>query len=291
MFLNLVLDALSLGSFYFILAAGLSLVFGVMDVLNFANAGFFLVGLYVGWILTAHGVPFVGSLLGGTVVAGGLAALTERTVLGSLKGNVLGQILTTLGVMLVLGEVVNWVFGPQIQQDPLQGVLADSIPVGGQPFLIYRLFLLFMGLVIWAGLTLLLRRTRLGLLVRAGVEDRTLVELAGIHVRPLFTAVYTLGGALAGLAGVLFGPFGGVYPTAGVDTLLLTFIITVIGGLGSISGTLLASVLVGLSQSFVGFYLPNLALAVNVLVMVIVLLLRPAGLLGSVRVRVDTHGA
>jgi branched-chain amino acid transport system permease protein len=289
--LNLILSALSLGSFYFVLSAGLSLVFGVMDVLNFASAGFFLVGLYVGWSLTAHGFPFVGSLAGGTVAAATLAALTERAVLGPLKGNPLGQILTTLGVMLILGESVNWVFGPEIQQDPLTGILARSVSIGGQPFLVYRLFLIAMGLAIWLALTLLLTRTRLGLLVRAGVEDRTLVELAGIRVRPLFTVVYTLGGALAGLAGVLYGPFGGVYPTAGIDTLLLTFIVTVIGGLGSISGTLLASVLVGCSEAFVGFYLPNFALAVNVLVMVLVLLLRPAGLLGRVRTRVDTHAA
>jgi branched-chain amino acid transport system permease protein len=288
---NLLLDGLSLGAFYFLLSAGLSLVFGVMGILNFANAGLFLAGLYIGWDITRLGWPLAVSLVLGFLAAACLAALVEVLLLRPLDGNPFAQLLTTLGVMLVFDDAVNWIFGPQIQQDTLTGALASTVTVGGMPFPVYRLLLILVGLIIWAGLLWLLRYTRLGLLLRAGTENRVLVELAGINIRPLFTGVYALGGALAGLAGVLYGPFNGVYPTAGTDTLVLTFIVVVIGGMGSVSGTVLASVVIGLSESVIGFVAPNLALTANVLVMLLVLIVRPYGLLGSAPGRRDSHAA
>jgi branched-chain amino acid transport system permease protein len=283
---NLLLDALSLAAFYFLLSAGLSLVFGVMGVLNFANAGFFLVGLYVGWDVGRLGAPFPVALVGGV-----LAALVEVALLAPLYRNPFAQLLTTLGVMLVLDDLVSWVFGPQIQQDNLTGLLARTVPLAGMPFPVYRFLLIAAGLAIWLILSALLRYTRFGLYLRAGVENRALVELAGVNIRPLFTAVYALGGALAGLAGVLYGPFSGVYPTAGIDTLVLSFIVVVIGGMGSVSGTLLASLVIGLSEAVVGFFVPNLALTINVLAMLVVLVVRPYGLLGRDPGRRDTHAA
>lgn len=289
MMINLVLSALSLASFYFILSAGLSLVFGVMDILNFANAGLFLAGLYVGWDTLGTGLAFGWALLIGMSVSGALAWGIERWLLAPLNRNPWGQLLTTLGLMLLLDEGVTGIFGPQIQQETLTGWMAGVVHLGGPPFPLYRLFLIGVGLVIWLGLSALLQGTRFGLYLRAGVENRTMVEMAGIRVRPLFSLAYALGGALAGAAGVLYGPFGGVYPTAGLDTLLLSFIVVVIGGMGSVTGTLLGSLVIGLSQAFVGFFLPNFALTINVLAMLVVLFLRPYGMLGRVPGRTDTH--
>lgn len=291
MTLNLALSALSLASFYFVLSAGLSLVFGVMDILNFANAGVFLAGLYVGWDVTRLGLPFWFALLAGFVVGGVVAAVVEKLLLAPLYRNPFAQLLTTLGVMLVLNDVVNWIFGPQIQEDNLSGWLSHTVILGHVPFPVYRFILILIGLVIWLGLASLLRFTRLGLYLRAGVENRVLVDLAGVDVRPLFTVAYALGGALAAVAGVLYGPFGGVYPSAGLETLVLSFIVVVIGGMGSITGTVLGSLVIGLSESIVGFFVPNLALTVNVLAMLVVLLVRPYGILGKGPGRRDTHAA
>lgn len=291
MAVNLALSALSLASFYFVLSAGLSLVFGVMDILNFANAGLFVAGVYVGWDLTRLNWPFGWALLAAFVVGAFLAAIVERFLLAPLYKNPLGQLLTTLGVMLVLGDLVNWIFGPNIQQDNLQGWMAGVVHWGGMALPIYRLILIAAGLVIWAGLMALLRYTRFGLILRAGVENRVLVDLAGINVRPLFTLAYALGGGLAAVAGTLYGPFGGVYPTAGTDTLVLSFIVVVIGGMGSVTGTVLGALVIGLSESIVGFFVPNLALTINVLAMLVVLMVRPYGLLGMAPGRKDTHAA
>ncbi len=291
MIANVVLAGISLAAFYFVLSAGLSLVFGIMGVLNFASAGYFLVGLYAAWYMLGHGSGFLVAALAAGLISGVTALIVEFVMLRPLYRNPGGQLLTTLGVMLILTEAVNWVFGPQIQQEPMQGLLASTLPVGGLPFPVYRLLLIASGLVIYLLLVALLRGTSLGLKVRAGVESQTLAELSGIRVLPLRSLVYALGGILAGFAGALYGPFGGVYPGAGTDTLLLTFIVVVIGGLGSVGGTLVASVIIGLAEALVGFYAPNLSLTVNVLAMIIVLILRPQGLLGRAPGRRDTHAA
>jgi branched-chain amino acid transport system permease protein len=291
MLLNVVLAGLSLAALYFILSAGLSLVFGIMGVLNFASAGYFVIGVYATWYGLGSGWGILPALLFAALVGGAAAWLVEAALLRPLYGNVGGQILTTLGVMLILGEAVSWIFGPQIQQEPMHGVLAGTIQLGGMPFPIYRLLLIAAGAVIFLLLFGVMRYTAIGLKVRAGVESRTLAELSGVRVEPLRSLVYAAGGVLAGLAGGLYGPFSGVYPTAGVDTLLLTFIVVVIGGLGSVPGTLAASLVIGLAEALVGFYAPNLALTVNVLAMIVILVLRPQGLLGKPPGRRDTHAA
>ncbi len=291
MLLNVLLAGLSLAAFYFILSAGLSLVFGIMGVLNFASAGYFVLGVYATWYGLGHGWGMLPALLLAAAVGGAVAWLVEAALLRPLYGNVGGQILTTLGVMLILGETVNWIFGPQIQEEPMQGLLAGTVVLGGMPFPVYRLLLIAAGIMIFLLLSSVLRDTAIGLKVRAGVESQTLAELAGVRVAPLRSFVYAAGGVLAGLAGGLYGPFSGVYPTAGVDTLLLTFIVVVIGGLGSVPGTLAASLVIGLAEALVGFYAPNLALTVNVLAMIVILVLRPQGLLGKPPGRRDTHAA
>jgi branched-chain amino acid transport system permease protein len=291
MIVNVVLAGISLAAFYFVLSAGLSLVFGIMGVLNFASAGYFLIGLYASWYLLGHGSGFLLAILAAGLVGGVVAMIVEIVLLRPLYRNPGGQLLTTLGVMLILSEAVNWIFGPQIQQEPMQGLLAATVPAGGVPFPVYRLVLIGAGLVIYGLLMWLMRGTSLGLKVRAGVESQTLAELAGIRVGPLRSLVYALGGVLAGFAGAFYGPFGGVYPGAGTDTLLLTFIVVVIGGLGSVGGTLVASLVIGLAEALVGFFAPTLALTVNVLAMIVVLIVRPQGLLGQAPGRRDTHAA
>ena len=289
MAVNLALSALSLASFYFILSAGLSLVFGVMEILNFANAGVFVTGVYTGWALTRLHWPIIWAILAAFIIGGFVSALFERVLIAPLYKNPLGQLLTTLGIMLILDELVNWIFGPQIQQDNESGWISGVVHWGGMPFPLYRLFVIAVGIVIWLGLIVILRYTRFGLLLRAGVESRVLVDLSGVDVRPLFTLAYALGGGLAAVAGTLYGPFGGVYPQAGLDTLVLSFIVVVIGGMGSITGTLLGALVIGISESVVGFFVPNLALTINVLAMLVVLLVRPYGILGLTPGRKDTH--
>lgn len=278
---NLVLNGLVLGMLLFLIASGLSLIFGLMNVLNFAHGALFTWGAYAGLAVYGRTGSFALALVTGTLAGALLGAGIEIMGIRFLYKRHIYQVLLTLGLLLVLNELVQAAWGPTILGFSVPRWAAGSVPVLGMPFPRYRLLVLFVGLLVVAFLYLFLGRTRLGIIVRAGVENAEMVETLGINIRWIFTLVFALGGALAALGGVVAGPFfRAVWPQMGVETQLSAFIVVVVGGLGSVTGSVMGSLLVGLSQSLVGFFYPDAALAVNVGLMALILLVRPQGLFG-----------
>jgi branched-chain amino acid transport system permease protein len=195
-------------------------------------------------------------------------------------GNHIQQILITLGVMLVLSEFVKVVWGPNIIQATAPEWLQGSWEVGSILLVKYRLFIIFIGLVVFFALLFLLNKTKLGLVVRAGVINKEMVQVLGINIRKVFLFVFILGAAMASLAGVLFGPYSGViYAEIGLEYGILAFIVVIIGGMGSVLGSMIAALLVGILGAYTAYFIPDLSLAVNFVLMLAILIFKPAGLI------------
>ncbi len=279
LFLNLTINGLATGMLIFLLAAGLTLIFGLMDVLNFAHGGLFAWGAFSGvWIFTATNSFLLA--VGGAILTGLLlGALTEKFIIQPVYGNHVQQILITLGFMLVLSELLKVVFGPNQLAIQTPAYLAGSWELGKVIIIKYRAFIILVGFLVFAIVQLILKRTRIGLIVRAGVINKEMVQAFGINIKRVFMYVFMAGSALAALGGVLLAPYSGVvYAEMGMEFAILAFIVVVIGGMGSFPGSLFAAILVGLSGSFMTYYVPELSLAVNMLLMAIVLIFRPQGL-------------
>ncbi|WP_102029340.1 branched-chain amino acid ABC transporter permease [Salirhabdus sp. Marseille-P4669] len=276
---TLTLNGLAIGMLFFLLAAGLTLVFGLMDVLNFAHGGLFVWGAYTGlWVYSLSSNFWIGVL--GAIVAGLLiGAITELFIIKPVYGNHVQQILITLGFLLVLSELIKVVFGADIKAVQPPSYLDGNFALGDLTIIKYRLFLIVMGLFVFILTTYILKKTRIGLIVRAGVINKEMVQALGINIRLVFMAVFMVGSAMAALGGFLFVNYSGTaFPELGIEYGIFAFIVVVIGGMGSFSGSLLAAILVGLAQVYFQYYLPSLAIAVNMILMTAVLLLRPQGL-------------
>ena len=281
LFFNLTLNGLATGMLIFLLAAGLTLIFGLMDVLNFAHGGLFAWGAYSGtWIYASTGSFSIGIL--GAVVTGILLGwITEKWIIKPVYGNHVQQILITLGLMLVLSELLKVVWGPnQISATP-PDVLKGSWDIGGIIMIKYRIFIIAVGLLMFLIVQYILKKTKIGLVVRAGVMNKEMVQSLGINIHKVFMLVFMVGAGMAALGGVLVGPYSGViHAGMGMEFAILAFIVVVIGGMGSFPGSILAAILVGISGSFMAYYVPDLSLAVNMLLMAVVLIFRPRGLFG-----------
>lgn len=278
---NLFLNGVSLGMLIFLIAAGLSLIFGLMGVLNFAHGAIFIWGAYAGWTVYGLTGSFALGLLAGAVTGWALGWLLERFFVRPFYGDHIAQILLTLGLMIVLTELLKVVWGPNLQNFDKPGVLQGVVTILTDAFPVYKLFVIGIGVLVVAAVHLLLTRTKYGMVIRAGVQDPVMVQALGINVRRVFSLVFSFGAALAAFGGVMFGPsFGSLFPELGIQNQLLAFIVVVIGGIGNFAGAFAGSLLVGLSQTFMGYYWPEAALAVNVALMAIVLMVKPEGLFG-----------
>lgn len=277
--LSLTVNGLATGMLIFLLAAGLTLIFGLMDVLNFAHGGLFAWGAYSGvWVYDLTGNFFV-AIIGAIVTGLLLGVLTEYLIIRPVYGNHVQQILITLGFMIVLSEMLKVVFGPDQKAAQPPAFMDGSFMVGDVILIKYRLFIILIGALVYAITFYILQKTKVGLIVRAGVMDKEMVQSLGINIRLVFMLVFMVGSALAALGGVLLAPYSGViYAEMGMEFAILAFIVVVIGGMGSFTGSLLAALLVGLAQSFMAYYYSDLSLAVNMLLMVAVLVFRPQGL-------------
>jgi branched-chain amino acid transport system permease protein len=279
---NLTLNGLATGMLIFLLAAGLTLIFGLMDVLNFAHGGLFAWGAYSGiWIYTTTGsflIGIIGAILTGFI----LGIITEKWIIKPVYGNHVQQILITLGLMLVLSEMLKVIWGPnQITAAP-PDFLRGSWEIGNMIIIKYRVFIIAVGLLVFAGVQFLLKNTKIGLVVRAGVMNKEMVQALGINIKKVFMFVFMIGSGMAALGGVLFGPYSGViHAGMGMEFAILAFIVVVIGGMGNFTGSVMAAILVGLSGSFMAYYVPELSLAVNMLLMAVVLIVKPQGLFGG----------
>jgi branched-chain amino acid transport system permease protein len=289
-FVLLTITGLGLGAMYFLVASGLSLIYGLMGVLNFAHGAFITFGAYAGWwVSTKFGGAVEGQLLVAAafamLVGAVLAAFVELVFIRPLYRRPVDQVLVTVGLALSLGALVYGIWGPDAKFYPVPDWMFDTTTILGANIPNDRFVEIGVAIVVLVGLIGLLRFTRIGLIIRAGVENRAMVTALGIDVRKAFTLVFALGGALAALAGVLSGVYyGSVDPSRGTSLLIFAFIVVVIGGFGSIGGTAVAAVAVGLVQQYANYYVADWvdwSGAGDVAVMLLlatVLLLRPHGL-------------
>lgn len=280
-FINLTLNGLATGMMVFLLASGLSLIFGLMGVLNFAHGSIFMVGAYTGVWIYFRTQSFALALIAGIAVGIIVGYLAELTTVRRVYGKPVAQILVTTGLMLVLNEVLKVVFGPNIIAASVPLWLAGSWDLGGIIVVKYRIFTIIIGLTVAIAGHFILTRTRIGMIVRAGVQNPEMVQILAINIRRTFALVFICGTALAALGGVMMAPaIGSVNPNMGIENQMSAFIVVVIGGMGSFVGSALGSVLVGLVGAYTAWFFPEASLAVNVVLMAIVLLIKPNGLFG-----------
>ncbi|MDI3269949.1 MAG: branched-chain amino acid ABC transporter permease [Bacillota bacterium] len=279
LWLNLTLNGLVLGTLYFLTAAGLSLIFGLMHVLNLAHAALFTWGAYAAlWTYGATG-NFLWALLAGFGAGLFLGLLLEILFIRPTYGKGIVQILLTLGLYMVLVEILKMIWGPSLLGFPVPDFARGTVDLMGLPFARYRIFLLILGGALFLLIYLLLTRTRFGMTVRAGVENPEMVQALGADIRIMFSATFALGAALAAFGGAAAGPFFRVvWPEMGLNMQLAAFIVVVIGGMGSFTGSAVGALVVGLSQAYMGYFFPDWALMANVGLMALVLLWRPQGL-------------
>ena len=274
------LNSLALGGLLFLLAAGFSLIFGLMRIANLTHGSLYMLGAYVGVSLLKV-VPnlWLAALIGGAVIAI-LGGLIERFILRALAGNALGQVLVTLGISFIVADfcLIVWGGDPIPVQTPL--ALQQPLRIGGVAFPTYRLVVLAIAVVTAIALYLLMERTRIGAMIRAGVDDMQMARAVGIPVSKLFTAVFCLGAGLAGAGGIIGGPIMSAYPGLDADMLPLALIVVMLGGVGSLLGAFVGSFLIGAIYTFGTALLPDLAYVILFLPMIVVIAFRPRGLFG-----------
>lgn len=274
------LNGLAFGSLLFILASGFSLIFGLMRIVNLSHGAYFMLGAYVGLSAIDAGVSFWLAILIGGVAIAVLGAIIERFILRRLSGQPLAQVLVTLGIAFIIADACVWIWTGDPRPVPMPSELTGAFRVQHLAFPIYRLFVIGVAFALAAALWFLLERSRLGARIRAGVDDLSMARAMGIRTSILFSVVFCLGSALAGAGGVLAGPILSVYPGLDTDMLPLALVVVILGGIGSLLGAFIGSLIVGFIYSYGQALFPDLAYMILFLPMVLVLTLRPTGLFG-----------
>jgi branched-chain amino acid transport system permease protein len=276
------LNALALAALLFLVSVGLSLVFGILRVVNFAHGVFYMLGAYVSFTTVALWGSFWLSLLVVPPVVGILGALLETSTLRFIyRRPPIYQLLLTFGLALMLEEVVRLLYGPTAKPVDPPPLLQGAVTLAGFGYPRYRLFLILLGIVVGLGLGLLLRRTRAGLVIRAVAQNSEMADCLGADVQRVRTLVFGFACALAGLGGVAAAPMTSAYLGMGVSVIVDAFVVVVVGGLGSIGGSMAGSLIVGAAQTWGGFYLPETAMVIMYAVMGAILIFRPWGLFGE----------
>ncbi|WP_375572272.1 branched-chain amino acid ABC transporter permease [Seohaeicola saemankumensis] len=300
LFAEQMLNGLQFGIMLFLMAAGLTLVFGVMGLINLAHGSLYMIGAFAAAGVAGATGSFVLALIASLAAAAAAGALIELTVIRRLyKRDHLDQVLATFALILILSEGTRWVFGSFPLYLDVPSYLSGPVTLpGGIQYPLYRLAIIVAGLVVAAGLFALIARTRIGIQIRAGEADREMIAALGIDISRLYTLVFALGAALAGLAGALVGAIQSVQVGMGEPVLILAFVVIVIGGIGSIKGALVGALLVGMTDTMGGVLLPrffalfldpsaattvgaSLGSMLIYILMAVVLIMRPSGLYGS----------
>ncbi len=295
--LTLTIAGLAMGMMIFLMASGLSLIFGLMDVLNFGHSAFVSFGAFIAasvlaalssWVSGGSAALNIAALLLAVAAATTFGAAAgwffERVVVKPVYKDHLRQILVTMGALIVAEQLILAIWGGVPIAVPRPAVLEGSILIGNVAIETYRVFAFLLGLAVYVAMYLVLRRTRIGLLIRAGVEDREMVEALGFRIDRLFIGVFMAGSALAAMGGAMWAGYQAlITPTLGAEMMILVFIVVIIGGLGSIEGSLLGAIMVGLTANYVAFLMPKMALASNMILMMAILLWRPYGLKPAVQ--------
>jgi len=290
-FLNAVFNGITLGSLYFLVASGFTLIFGLMRNVNLAHGSLYLFGGYIGYAISV----WTGSWVLGFIIAFIAVALVgvvlQIVVFRRMEGQDLRQTMVTIGLSIVFADLMLWVFGGDFYQiqtpnwlvGPIELPLVTAVKSSGEAvYLRYpmvRLVILAASIVIGVAMWLALNRTRVGMMVRAGVDDRDMLAATGVHIQLVFVVVFALGAGLAGIAGVVGGTFQSISPGEDTRFLLASLVVVIVGGMGSIPGAALGAVIIGLAEQLGSVYIPTYAIVVTFLIMVLVLALRPQGLL------------
>lgn len=281
------LIGLSLGFILFLLATGLTLTMGLMRIVNLAHGALYMVGGYAGLSvarltedLVGRDLAFLLGVLAGGLCAGLLGLIMETGFLRRLYKRELDQVLLTIGFIYILTNLTQWVWGPVPEYGYIPSILSGSIPVGGITFPVFRLAIIGFGLAAAAGLWLFQEKTRVGAIIRAGMDNKEMTMGLGINLKLVFTGVFTLGAFVAGFCGLIGAPLLGVNLGVGWDALLLAMIVVIVGGTGSVQGALVGGIVIGLVVAFGKAYFPQLAYFTMYLVLIIILLFRPSGLMG-----------
>ncbi len=280
-FFGQALNGLSYGILLFLLSVGLTLIFGMLDVVNLAHGSFYMLGAYAGLATIAALGNFWIALVVAPLAVGAIGAVMERLALRPLyRRSPLDQVLLTFGFIYLFEDLVKWIWGGRIRSIPPPDLFSGSVTILGATIPSYRLFVIAFGFAMAVALWLLIERTRLGSIIRAGVFDAEMTAGMGINMPVVFTAVFAFGAALGGLSGVIAGPIQSASPPMGAGILVPALIVVVVGGLGSLKGSLAGSLIIGQAETFGKAWLPGASMMMIYLVMAAIVLLRPQGLFG-----------
>ena len=294
-FLNALFNGITLGALYFLVASGFTLIFGLMKNVNLAHGSLYMLGGYIGYeVATATGW-WVLSFIVAFIVVGFIGIILQYLVFRRMEGEDLKQTLVTIGISIVLADIMLWVWGGDFYQvlapdwlsGPIKLPLITAVKSSGEAvylkYPIVRLVILAAAIVIGILMWLALNRTRIGMLVRAGVDDRDMLSATGVPIQRVFILVFAFGAGLAGLAGVVGGTFQSLAPGEDTRFLLASLVVVIVGGMGSIPGAALGALIIGLAEQFGSVYFPTYAVVLTFLIMVIVLAFRPQGLVATTR--------
>lgn len=276
---TIVLNGISFSMLLFLLAAGLELMWGVMSIINLAHGSFYMVGAYVGIVVVNFTGSFLLGILAGMTIGAFLGIMTERFFFSHIPDH-LQQVLLTFGIVYILADFCKFVWGGNPIGISAPGILSGSITIGGLIFPLYRLFVTLIGSIIAVALWFFQEKTILGAVIRAGVDDKEMISGFGVNINLLNTVVFAFGSLLAGAAGVIGSPILFVYPRVSWDILTLSMMVIVVGGMGSLGGSLIGSLIIGLTDSLSKFFVPEAATVLTFSVMVFFLVLRPSGIFG-----------
>lgn len=292
-FLNALLNGITLGGLYFLVASGFTLIFGLMRNVNLAHGSLYLLGGYVGYEFAELTGYWLLAFPAAFVVVGALGIVLQVAVFRRMEGQDLRQTLVTIGISIVLADLMLWIWGgdyyqilaPSWLSGPVETFLISGVrsSTGEAIFLKYpvvRLAILAASVAVGIAMWLVLNRTRIGMLIRAGVDDRDMLSATGVRIQLVFVLVFAFGAGLAGLAGVVGGTFQSMAPGEDIRFLLASLVVVIVGGMGSIPGAALGAVLIGTAEQFGSVYMPTYAVVLTFLIMVLVLAFRPQGLLG-----------
>ncbi len=292
-FLNALFNGITLGGLYFLVASGFTLIFGLMRNVNLAHGSLYLLGGYIGYTISDLTGSWLFSFVVAFIAMALLGIVLQLVVFRRMEGEDLRQTLVTIGISIVLADVYLWIWGGDFYQilapdwlfGPIKLPLITAVKSSGQvvylKYPMVRIFIFCASAVIGVLIWLVLNKSRIGMMVRAGVDDREMLSASGIRIQYVFVAVFAFGAGLAGIAGVVGGTFQSLAPGEDMRFLLSSLVVVIVGGMGSIPGAALGALLIGLSEQFGSVYMPTYAVVLTFLIMVLVLAFRPQGLLGN----------
>jgi branched-chain amino acid transport system permease protein len=290
-FLNALFNGITLGGLYFLVASGFTLIFGLMRNVNLAHGSLYLFGGYVGYAISASTGSWVLSFVAAFILTALVGVLLQVLVFRRMEGQDLRQTMVTIGLSIVFADLMLWACGGDFYQiqtpnwlvGPVELPLVTAIKSSGEPvylrYPLVRLVIFAASVVIGVAMWLALNRTRIGMIIRAGVDDRDILAATGVRIQLVFVMVFALGAGLAGVAGVVGGTFQSLSPGEDIRFLLASLVVVIVGGMGSIPGAALGALIIGLAEQLGSVYIPTYAIVVTFLIMVLVLALRPQGLL------------